>query len=125
MKPWKEKIQQAHTEFGEFRKKRNNLAPQYYGYEVNLRNYLINGIADNLKEAILRLEEDIHREKMLNVQRNMRAKMNSMENQLSDQANQLSRQANQLSRQANQFANELENQSNEIAYLRSELNSRR
>lgn len=90
------RIQGVKVKFDEFRRKRNNLASKYYGCEHLLKDYLESGRADNFKEALEKLEEDFHRQDMLNVQRNMRAQMNNMSNQLSRQSSQLSSQSAQI-----------------------------
>ena len=108
-----QKIQQIKIDFQEFRCKRNNLSAKYHGYEHLLKSYLENGTADNFKEALLRLEENIHRDKMLSVQENMRMQMNNMRNQLSSQSRQLSHQSAQLAGQSAQ----IDNLQREIDYL--------
>lgn len=107
------RIQGVKVNFDEFRRKRNNLASKYYGCEHLLKDYLKSGRADNFKEALEKMEEDFHRQDMLNVQRNMRAQMNNMSNQLSHQSSQLSRQSSQLSNQSAQ----IDNLRREIDYL--------
>ncbi|WP_343288478.1 cytochrome b/b6 domain-containing protein [Turicibacter bilis] len=109
----KEKIQCVHANFNEIRK-RNNLASKYYGYEHVLKDYLKSGQADNFKESILRLEEDWHRQDMVNVQRKLRAQINNANNQLKHQSNQLKHQSNQLARQSAQ----IDDLQREIDYLR-------
>lgn len=64
-----EKIKDVNREFQEFCSKRNNLPQKYRGYEGHLKSYLEIGTADDLKEAYLRLDEHIYREKMLNNRR--------------------------------------------------------
>lgn len=118
---YNQKINDIYWNFQDFRSKRNNLPSKYYGCEHILRGYLQNGLADDLKEALLRLEEDSFRNNMLDNQENLKSQMNNMRNRLAQQSNRLAQQSNQLAQQSN----EISYQSNEIARLSSEVSSMR
>lgn len=75
--------------FQEFRCKRNNLASKYYGYEHILKDYLKTGRAHNLKEALEVLENDLHKQEMLNAQQKVSEKITNISAQLSNQSAQI------------------------------------
>ena len=113
IKELEEKIPTFNDNFQEFRQKRNNFSRKYYGHEYRFRDYLESGRANNLKEAIEAFENDLHREEVLNIQRNTNQKIQNMSSSLSQQ----------LLQQSQQLSQKLSQQSEQIADLQSTVNS--